>query len=325
LAYPIDEKIVIAIASSALFDLTESDRIFREKGVDSYRIHQRENENNVLQPGVAYPLITRILGLNGPPDDERPVEVVLLSQNDPDTGLRVFKSIQAHKLDISRAAFLTGSDPFRYMEAFNAILFLSANLEDVKMAISNNRPAGAVYPTKYVDESPGGELRIAFDFDGVIADDSAEAINKQEGLDEFQQTESEKADTPLDDGPLIRFFLGVASLQERERKLAATDDTHVPRLRIAIVTARSAPAHERMVTTIRKWGIQVDEVFFLGGIDKTRILKEYRPHIFFDDHLSTVEGTSSVAPSAHVPFGVANERAADIVEKALSTDKAGQG
>jgi 5'-nucleotidase len=316
MANPIEGKLVIAVASSALFDLTQSDRVFRERGLDEYRRHQRENENSPLDPGVAFPLVRRILTLNRPERDDFPVEVVLLSRNDPDTGLRVFKSIQHHGLPISRAAFVNGGNPFRYMDAFNACLFLSANADDVKNAVKRGLPAGRVLPTRFTDTGDDMELRIAFDFDGVVADDSAEAVFKTDGLAAFQQAERLHASEPMSPGPLGRFFKEIAHLQRLERERRATDPDYTPRLRTAIVTARNAPAHERVVITLRSWGIEVDEVFFLGGIDKARVLKEFRPHIFFDDQLTHVEGVADIAPSAHVPFGIAQEPTPEVIEEA---------
>jgi 5'-nucleotidase len=316
MAYSLDDKLVIAIASSALFDLSESDCVYRERGVEEYRRFQREHEKEVLPSGVAFPLIRRLLRLNGTTEAERVVEVILLSRNDPDTGLRVFNSIQHHRLGITRAAFVSGRDPFRYIEAFNAALFLSANPDDVRKAVMEGAPAGRVFPTEFVDDADS-ELRIAFDFDGVIADDSAETVFKQGDLEAFLRSEQEQASVPHPLGPLHRFFVAVAKLQARERVRKKTEPNYVPRVRIAIVTARNAPAHERVVTSLREWGIEVDESFFLGGIDKARVLKVFRPHVFFDDQLSHIEGAARIAPSVHVPFGIANKtveilRAAEV-------------
>jgi 5'-nucleotidase len=298
---------VIAVASSALFDLTKSDRVYQERGVEEYRRFQREHEKEVLAPGVAFSLIKRLLALNGPINGDRVVEVILLSRNDPDTGLRVFNSIQHYHLEISRAVFVSGRDPFRYLGAFNAVLFLSANPEDVRKAIMQGAPAGRVFPTQFIDDGAESELRIAFDFDGVIADDSAEAVFKDKGLEEFFRSEREQAAVAHPLGPLYRFFVEVAKLQARELAHKAAEPTHEPRVRVAIVTARNAPAHERVVTSLREWGIQVDEMFFLGGIEKAKVLEVFRPHIFFDDQISHIEGTARMAPSAHVPFGVVNK------------------
>ena len=308
--YPIDEKLVIAIASSALFDLSESDRVFREKGEEEYRRYQREHENDTLAPGVAFPLVRRLLSLNGSDQADQPVEVILLSRNDPDTGLRVLKSIKSYELPITRAAFVKGRTPFRYLEAFNAALFLSANEDDVRMAVIRGAPAGQVLPTEFVDDRTESELRIAFDFDGIIADDSAEVVFKSSGLEAFYAAEAEAAAVPMPAGPLSRFFREVAKLQKRELARKTADPGYEPRIRLAIITARNAPAHERVVTTLREWGIEIDEVFFLGGVEKARILREFRPHIFFEDQLSHLESASKDFPCVHVPFGVTNAPAA---------------
>src|SRR2546422_981192 len=322
MAYPIENKLVIAIASSALFDLTESDRVFREQGEEAYRLYQRDNVTVVLQPGVAFPLIKRMLRLNdGLAEGDRPVEVVLLSRNDPDTGLRVFNSIEHHRLDISRAAFVNGGNPFRYMSGFNASLFLSANAADVKSAVQRGLPAGRVFPTSFADREDDLELRIAFDFDGVVADDSAEAVFKKDGLPAFQEGERKLAAEPHKGGPLERFFREIARLQKFEQERRAKDSTYTPRLRTAIVTARNAPAHKRVVTTLRQWGIEVDEVFFLGGIEKQRILGELQPHIFFDDTLGHVELAAGATPSVHVPFGVNNEPTPEVILEAFAEHK----
>lgn len=319
MAYPIEAKVVIAIASSALFDLSESDRVFKERGLEEYRRHQRENENVVLNPGVAFPLIKRILSLNdGLPEPERPVEVILLSRNDPDTGLRVFNSIEHHQLAISRAAFVNGGNPYRYMNSFNASLFLSGSATDVRLAVMRGLPAGRVFPTQFADREADLELRIAFDFDGVVADDAAEAVFQEGGLEAFQTTEREHAAEPHRGGPLVRFFREIARLQGFERQRHDRDSTYTPRLRTAIVTARNAPAHKRVVTTLRQWGIEVDEVFFLGGIEKRRILEEFQPHIFFDDNLGHIEGAARATPSVHVPFGVVNEPTPEDIQEAYA-------
>jgi 5'-nucleotidase len=317
--YPIERKFVIAVASSALFDLTESERIFREQGLEAYRTYQRQHEEEIFKPGVAFPLVRRLLSLNdGVTVEEAPVEVVLLSKNDPDSGLRVFNSIEALKLPISRAAFVNGGNPFRYMRSFNATLFLSGNVNDVRRAVQRGLPAGRVFPTKFADQKDDMELRVAFDFDGVVVDDSAEAVFKHGGLAKFHESEIQLARKPLAQGPLGRFFEEVARLQKFERARQKSDRSYSPRLRTAIVTSRNAPAHKRVVITLREWDIEVDEVLFLGGIDKSRVLKEFRPHIFFDDQLQHIEGVAGVTPSAHVPFGISNEPSPEAVEEAYA-------
>jgi 5'-nucleotidase len=315
--YSVDDKLVVAVASSALFDLGEADGIFVKQGTERYREFQRAHEKEVLNPGVAFALIKRLLALNGPTDSERVVEVILLSRNDPDTGLRVFKSIEHHGLDITRAAFVSGRNPIRYLAAFNAALFLSANPKDVREAIMQGAPAGRVFPTQYVDDlSP--ELRIAFDFDGVIGDDSAETINTQQGLAAFLESEKKQSAVPFPKGPIHKFFSEVSRLQKRELLRKVQEDSYEPRIRIAIVTARNAPAHERIVTSLREWGIQVDEVFFLGGMPKTKILEEFKPHIYLDDQIGHIESAASVTPSAHVPFGIANQ-ATELLQHATES------
>jgi 5'-nucleotidase len=304
--FPIDEKFVVAVASSALFDLTESDRVFRERGEDAYRQYQRDHEEDVLSPGVAFPFVRRLLSLNGPGADDRPVEVILLSRNDPDTGLRVFNSIAHHKLAISRGAFVTGRRPYRYMPAFNASLFLSANELDVRAAVNDGWPAGQVLGLGLADDPTDPELRIAFDFDGVLASDTAEQVHQARGLEDFLEHEQAHGPLPLEPGPLQRLLGEMARLQRLERERAHRDPNYEPRIRTAIVTSRNAPAHRRLVTTLRSWGITVDETLLLGGMAKNRVLEIFRPHIFFDDQLTHAVPAASVAPSVHVPFGISN-------------------
>lgn len=306
MADPLKGKLIIAVASSALFDLAESHAVYVSKGVSEYRQFQRKHEKETLTPGVAFSLIRRLLWLNGQTDAERVVEVILLSRNDPDTGLRVFNSMKPNGLDITRAVFCSGRNPCAYLKAFDAKLFLSANEDDVKSALDQHAPAGRVFPTQFVDDADS-ELRVAFDFDGVITDDSAEAIFQSSGMKAFQDTEVENATVVHPLGPLFPFFAKLAELHAQERERKAKDRTYKPRIRIAIVTARNAPAHERVVRSLRAWGINVDEAFFLGGIDKARVLEIYRPHIFFDDQIKHIDQASRVAPCAHVPVGVTNE------------------
>lgn len=303
--YPIEQKFVIAVASSALFKLDESDRIFQEEGVERYAQYQREHEDEVLEPGVAFPLIKRLLSIRDG-DGESPVEVILLSRNNPDTGLRVFNTIEHYGLPIRRAAFVAGADPFQYIESFHASLFLSANLDDVKLALKHGLAAAQVFPSQYEDDYVDTELRLAFDFDGIIADDSSEEVYRRDGLDKFQENEAAHGAIAMEEGPLANFIKAIAKLQQSERQKIGHDATFKPRIRIAVATARSAPAHKRVITTLRNMGVYVDEAFFLGGIEKARVLKVYRPHLFFDDQLIHLEEVSKYYPSAHVPFGVAN-------------------
>jgi len=305
-AYPIDEKLVVAVASSALFDLEASDRVFREQGVEAYRRYQEENKSHPLAKGIAFPFIRRFLCLNALFPRLRPVEVVLLSRNTPDTGLRVFNSIAHHGLDITRASFMSGKPAFRYLPAFNASLFLSANESDVRAAVDAGFPAGIVLKSEAPDDADDRELRVAFDFDGILADDEAEQINKEQGLEAFKSLETEKAGMPHAPGLLHDLFRKFGLLQQLELQ-ACREDSHYQRfLRTAIVTARSAPAHERVVTTLKAWGVMPDETLFLGGISKKRVLDILKPHIFFDDKMVNLQETASYIPSVHVPFGKLN-------------------
>lgn len=304
--YPIERKLVVAVASSALFDLAESDKVFREEGEAAYRKHQEENKNVTLDSGVAFPFIRRFLKLNQVYSERKPVEVVLLSRNDPDTGLRVFNSIAAHELDITRAAFTTGKPAFEYFPAFNASLFLSANKADVHSAISAKIPAGIVLDSDVKDDKNDDELRIAFDFDGILADDESEKIYQEQGLEAFQKHEATKAQIPHAPGLLHDLFKKLSYFQQLELKRAQTEPEFKRHLRIAIVTARNAPVHERFVTTLKSWGVMPDETFFLGGINKRRVLDILKPHIFFDDQMVHLEEAAKYVPSVHVPFGKLN-------------------
>jgi 5'-nucleotidase len=305
--YPIDRKLVIGVASSALFDLSESNRIFIEDGIEKYREHQEANIDIPLPKGVAFPFIRRFLGINQAFPERQPVEVVLLSKNSPETGLRVFRSIDYYSLNITRAAFIAGRSPHEYLPAFNASLFLSANPSDVQQAIDSDYPAGVVLQSKVFDDAADTELRVAFDFDGVIADDEAEAVfKKNNDLSEFQAHETANQQTPHQPGPLADLFQKLAFMQRLEQKQLRENPEYKKILRIAIVTARNAPAHERVVTTLKAWGVSVDEAFFLGGMEKSRILTILRPHMFFDDQIGHLESPASDIPMVHIPFGIAN-------------------
>lgn len=304
--YPIHQKLVIAVSSSALFDFSESDKVFREQGHKAYKDFQEAHLEDVLSKGVAFPFIRRFLSLNERFPDLKPVEVVLLSRNSTTTGRRVFRSIQHYGLDITRAAFLTGSSPFPYIPAFNASLFLSQNEEDVLGAIAVNYPAGMVMPSKVNDEVDDVELRVAFDFDGVIADDEAETVFKSGDLDEFQNHETNKQATPHNPGPLADLFKKLSGIQKLESKALKKDPNYKRILRTSIVTARNAPSHERVVTTLESWGVWAENTFFLGGMEKNRILSVLKPHLFFDDQRTHLKPSKDNIPMVHIPFGIAN-------------------
>ncbi|MFJ5031824.1 5'-nucleotidase [Streptomyces sp. NPDC088560] len=305
--YDLADRLVVGVASSALFDLRESDAVFREQGEEAYRAYQEAHVDDTLRPGVAFAFIRRLLSLNdlGEPGDPL-VEVIILSRNDPDTGLRVMRSIQARELPITRAVFMQGRAPYAFVTALNMSLFLSANGADVREAVAAGLPAGHVLGSSYADDPADGELRIAFDFDGVLAGDAAEQIYQSGGLEEFREHETRNTATPHDPGPLRDFLAGVNRIQRREEERRRTDPDYPSRVRVSLVTARAAPAHERAVRSLKQWGVRVDDAFFLGGIEKGAVLKVLRPHIFFDDQVTHLESTSRTTPSVHIPFGRLN-------------------
>ena len=311
--YHLEHKLVIGLASSALFDLNESDKVFRDQGELEYRNYQRKKENTPLDQGVAFPFIQRLLNLNKIFPPESPfVEVILLSRNDPNTGLRVMNSIEHHNLGIKRAIFLQGRSPHKYIDALNISLFLSANETDVNQAINAGYPAGLILNGQIFDISHDEELRIAFDFDGVLADDASEQIYKQSGLTAFIEHESLLADKPSNVGPLQKLLQQLSSLQRAELEYVKEHPTYESKLRISIVTARNAPAHKRVITSLRVWGIDtINEAFFLGGIEKRKVLEILKPHIFFDDQVTHVQKTAESIASVHIPFGIANKKIID--------------
>jgi 5'-nucleotidase len=307
LPYEVAGRLVIGIASSALFDLADSEAVFVSEGEEAYRRYQEEHLDDPLAPGVAFPFIQRMLSLNDLTSADDPlVEVIVLSRNDPDTGLRVMRSIAHRELAITRAIFMQGRSPYHFMPVLNMSLFLSANEEDVRKAVAQGRPAGQVLASAYTDDD-SDELRIAFDFDGVLADDASERVMRQHGLEDFHLHEAANVVTPLNPGPLRDFLANVNRIQKREEQRRRDDDAYSQRVRVSIVTARNAPAHERAVASLKAWGVTVNDAFFLGGIDKGAVIEVLQPHIFFDDQKSHLRSTARSVPSVHVPFGVANQ------------------
>jgi 5'-nucleotidase len=285
----ISHKLVVAISSRALFDLTESNRIYETHGVAEYAAYQIEKENDILLPGMAFSLIQKLLSLNAHGDL---VEVVLLSRNSADTGLRIFNSIQHHKLSISRAAFTSGEPPFAYVEAFGAHLFLSEQIEDVQQALQSGFAAARLISSsekKYTDE-----LRIAFDGDAVIFSNDSEAIYQSAGLEAFTQNEIDSAKILLPGGPFKNFLSALQGIQQQ------FSDDACP-IRTALVTARQAPTHERVIRTLRAWNIRIDEAVFLGGLSKGEFLRAFGADIFFDDQVTHCESASKHVTTAHVP------------------------
>ena len=298
-----DGKLVVAISSRALFDLEESNRVFETEGVEAYYRYQREREDQVLAPGIAFTLVKKLLALNGHAPPRQRVEVILLSRNTADTGLRIMNSIEHYRLGISRAAFTGGENTYTYVPAFDAHLFLSANPMDVRMALEAGHAAATIIPANVTEggtADDGGELRIAFDGDAVLFSDEAERVYKQSGLEAFTASEVDAARQPLMGGPFKSFLAALHRIQSEY----PPDDSVI---RTALVTARSAPAHERVVRTLRAWNIRIDEALFLGGLDKAPFLKAFGADIFFDDQSSHIESASQHVTAGHVPYGVANE------------------
>ena len=292
------QKLVVAISSRALFDLDESHQVYEQNGLHAYSRYQIDHENDVLKPGGAFDLVKKLLNLHAPDTGFPLVEVILLSRNSADTGLRVFNSIQTHQLNITRAAFTSGKDPYSYISAFKAHLFLSANPEDVKHALDSGCAAASII------HSPGKsnkttELRIAFDGDSVLFSDEAEIIYQQKGLQAFTESESRSADLPLCGGPFKGFLTVLHTIQQLY-------DTDTCPIRTALVTARCAPAHERVIRTLRAWNIRIDEAFFLGGLSKGEFLKAFQADFFFDDQEAHCQNAAEHVATGHVPHGVIN-------------------
>ncbi len=295
------EKLVVAVSSRALFDLDESHAIFEREGVEAYCRHQVENEDVPLAPGVAFSLVKKLLRLNEHDPMQPRVEVILLSRNSADTGLRIFNSIQHHQLAIERAAFTRGASTHPYIPAFGAHLFLSAEPEDVRMALEAGFAAATILSSLPSAQTTNPEqLRIAFDGDAVLFSDESEQIYKQGGLDAFQANEAKAARQPLPGGPFKNVLAMLHQIQ-----LDYPADTSP--IRTALVTARAAPAHERVIRTLRAWNIRIDEALFLGGKDKGEFLKAFGADIFFDDQQKHCESARQHVATGHVPHGVANQ------------------
>jgi len=292
-------KLVVATSSSALFDLEESDQIYREKGVEAYAEYQVDHEDVPLEPGDAYSLVRKLLSINAMlPGDPR-VEVILLSRNSADTGLRVLNSIEHVALPITRAAFCGGKSPYRYVSSFGADLFLSTNPGDVRMALDMGFAAASIIPPRSPLNSDD-ELRIAFDGDAVLFSDDSERIYQEQGLDAFKEAEKRAAKKPMEGGPFKGFLQALHNLQ-------AEFDVQSCPIRTALVTARSAPAHERVVRTLREWQIRIDESLFLGGLDKGAFLKSFGADVFFDDQKGHCLSASEYVTAGHVLHGVSNQ------------------
>ena len=296
MAVTLDNKLVVGISSRALFDLEEENRIFETEGLDAYAAYQRAHENDILKPGTAFPLIKALHKLNA--DGRYLTEIIVMSKNSADTSLRVFNSIAHYGLNISRAALVSGAAIAPYLTAFRTDLFLSANEQDVQEAINANVAAGLICSHEGLPIDPNQEIpqiRIAFDGDAVLFSDEAERIYQAHGLEAFEAHERENAKKPLPEGPFAKLLKSISAIQKDY-------PTETVPIRTALVTARSAPAHERVIRTLRAWDVRIDEAFFLGGVRKSDILKAFDANIFFDDQAAHTDPASKVVPAARVPY-----------------------
>ena len=292
--------LTIAITTRALFHMEDSHALFEREGIAAFADHQRRHEDVVLEPGIAFPLVRKLLALNaGAPADAPRVEVILLSRNSSDTGLRVFNSIQHHGLDIRRATFTSGAPVWPYIKPFGAQLFLSANPDSVRGALEAGIAAATILPAR-AGESRHDQVRIAFDGDAVLFGDESERVSREQGVEAFGLHERQRAREPLSGGPFRGFLSALHELQ------AVFPPGENAPLRTALVTARSAPAHERVIRTLREWGVRLDEALFLGGRAKGPFLAAFGADIFFDDSAHNIDSARLHVAAGHVPHGVAN-------------------
>jgi len=291
------KKLVIAISSRALFNLDDSHQVYVNEGLAAFAQYQIEHEDDILIPGDAFTIVQKLLGLNDLIEGGNRVDVILLSRNSADTGLRVFNSIEHYGLGITRAAFCGGTSPYRYASAFGCDLFLSTEPSDVREALDHGIAAATLLASKGKSEH-ANQLRFAFDGDAVLFSDEAEIVYKKQGLAEFSLSEKASAKTPLNGGPFKEFLTALHDLQVEFGESCP--------IRTALVTARSAPAHERVIRTLRAWNIRIDESLFLGGLSKGTFLKAYGADVFFDDQRMHCDSASEHVATGHVPHGIAN-------------------
>jgi 5'-nucleotidase len=309
LAYNLEKTLVIGISATALFDLSEADKLYKSEfkknpdtAIDKYRAFMRKHEDITLESGIGFPLVKALLNLNKYQEKEEAplVEVVIMSRNSPDTGVQVLNTIRKMGLGITRSAFTAGESSAEYLDAFNVDLFLTTNESDAQKVIDRGVCASAVLnipPAYKTDEESDEQVRIAFDGDAVLFDESSELVYKEKGLEAFHKNEVEAQNRPMNKGPFASFLMKLAKLQERlPMKMEFSP------VRIAIVTARSAPSDLRVIKTLRHWGVYVDEAFFLGGLEKSKILKSFKAHIFFDDQDVHLKNSSLVVPSGKVLY-----------------------
>ncbi len=296
---PVDfsEILVVGVSSRSLFNLEDENAIFDSEGITGYRKYQLEHENDILEPGTAFHLVQSLLHLNADAK-KRIVEVVVMSRNSPETGVRIMNSVKKHHLDITRMAFSGGEPLAPYIDGFDIDLFLSKDAKDVQYLIDSKKCAAAfIYAPPKSFNPTDNRVKIAFDADAVLFSEESEHRYKTEGMEAFHKYEAEHEDVPLTAGPFANLLIKLSKIQE---ELPTTIE--LSPLRIAIVTARNAPSHMRVIKTLRKWGVYVDEAYFLGGLSKDKILHAFGAHIFFDDQHTHLESASLLVPSARVPY-----------------------
>lgn len=303
MAYELNHRLVIGVSSRALFDLTKENTIFEEEGIEAYCKYQIEHENEILKKGPGFYIIQSLLNINKLEGQKGRVEVIIMSRNSADTSLRVFQSIAHYGLNITRAALASGAPLSPYLNAFRTDLFLSGYEDDVQKAINSNVAAGILCAdgVHTYQKEEIGQIRIAFDGDAVLFSDESEKIYQKQGLEAFEENERKNAENLLEAGPFAKFLKTISTLQSEFSK------EEVP-IRTALVTSRSAPAHERVIRTLRAWNVRIDEAFFLGGVEKRDILEAFGAHIFFDDQKAHIEPAAEVVPSARVPYKEKGEK-----------------
>jgi len=294
----LDNLLVIGISSRALFDLETEENIFRTQGLDAYRQHQLDNENEILKRGAGFALVRALLKLNALTQNKRFVEVVIMSRNSSETSMRIFNSIAHYDLDITRAVLSGGASLAPYLAAFNVSLFLSLHEDDVQAAIDSGVASALLYqkPENVLEEL--NQIRIAFDGDAVIFSDESERIFQEQGIEAFEKHEQENANRPLPDGPFARLLKALSFIQNNFKN---AEGRAVP-IRTALVTARSSPAHERVIRTLRVWNVTIDETFFMGGVSKSDVLAAFNPHIFFDDQPGHCARAAPLVQTGRVPI-----------------------
>lgn len=308
MAYDLEHRLVIGVSSRALFDLSVENELFETEGVEAYCQYQVEHEKDYLAPGNGFRLIEALLNINKIPGHEGSVEVIIMSHNSPDTSLRVFNSIAHYGLQISRAVLASGASLAPYLTAFHTDLYLSADEEDVQAAIDGGIAAGIIccdrIQTVDCPNEKIEQIRIAFDGDAVLFSDESERIYQEKGLEAFEENEHLRANQPMNQGPFAKFLKTISDIQKEFPQEQSP-------IRTALVTARSAPAHERVIRTLRAWNVRIDEAFFLGGIAKSDVLKAFGAQIFFDDQMAHTKPASQVVPSARVPLKKKTEQNKD--------------